>query len=465
MLQQESKDRCIVKKIRFSPEDREKNPYHYISFEVPENTRCLELSYDYTNKEAVIDIGLFAPGSIDFLNASVFRGWSGSSKKQLFVCENWATPGYICGPLVPGYWHVILGLYKVPPEGCKVTIRIRFHEKMLERPWEPRIGKESKVSEKLNGQREKWMRGDLHVHTIHSDGDFHPLEIVEEAKKLGLNYIALTDHNTISQNRYSGVLGGVIVLPGEEVTTYKGHMNVIGYKEWVDFRVTNHREILKLHNMLEERNILHYVNHPKPQGPPWEWDHIEKIGGMEVWQGAWRYNNWHSLDIWHRLLSKGSRVLGLGGSDVHKFKEKNPLSRLGNPTTWVLGIPCPKGVLDGIKRGRVVVTETPRGPFINMHVKLRNRTAGIGDTIPAGTIKVYITTWRTNNNLLLRLISGGKVIWVGTPSQKIVKITLNKSDMYLVADLISSEKGDPWKIAGREIQLKAFTNPIYIAQD
>ena len=39
---------------------------------------------------------------------------------------------------------------------------------------------------------------DLHTHSIHSDGTWTPTQIIEEAEKIGLGAIALTDHNTVS---------------------------------------------------------------------------------------------------------------------------------------------------------------------------------------------------------------------------------------------------------------------------
>ena len=38
---------------------------------------------------------------------------------------------------------------------------------------------------------------DLHTHSVYSDGTFTPAEIIEEAIKIGLSAVALTDHNTI----------------------------------------------------------------------------------------------------------------------------------------------------------------------------------------------------------------------------------------------------------------------------
>jgi predicted metal-dependent phosphoesterase TrpH len=67
---------------------------------------------------------------------------------------------------------------------------------------------------------------DLHLHSTHSDGTLTTAEIVAKAKSLGLNAVALTDHNTVS-----GVPAflseaekqGVTAVAGTELSTvYKG---------------------------------------------------------------------------------------------------------------------------------------------------------------------------------------------------------------------------------------------------
>lgn len=39
---------------------------------------------------------------------------------------------------------------------------------------------------------------DLHTHSIYSDGTFAPKEIIEAAEAIGLNAVALCNHNTVS---------------------------------------------------------------------------------------------------------------------------------------------------------------------------------------------------------------------------------------------------------------------------
>ncbi|MFN3691350.1 MAG: PHP domain-containing protein, partial [Fervidobacterium sp.] len=39
---------------------------------------------------------------------------------------------------------------------------------------------------------------DLHTHTTSSDGTFRPKELVEKAKLIGIEVLAITDHDTVS---------------------------------------------------------------------------------------------------------------------------------------------------------------------------------------------------------------------------------------------------------------------------
>ena len=86
----------------------------------------------------------------------------------------------------------------------------------------------------------RWYRGDLHLHTVHSDGERDPDELVAAAQAGGLDFIVSTDHNTNAANRVWPACrtGGLLVIPGEEVTTRHGHWLAVGLSPhgWVDWR-------------------------------------------------------------------------------------------------------------------------------------------------------------------------------------------------------------------------------------
>jgi len=82
-------------------------------------------------------------------------------------------------------------------------------------------------------------RIDLHTHSHFSgDGLSRPEQMIEQARLRGLDGFALTDHNTSQGCRAFEALGamdaggraggGVLVLPGQEVSTREGHVLVVG---------------------------------------------------------------------------------------------------------------------------------------------------------------------------------------------------------------------------------------------
>lgn len=83
---------------------------------------------------------------------------------------------------------------------------------------------------------------DLHTHSYYSDGEYSPKELVRLAKKKGIKYLALTDHNSVEGIRSainSGQKLGVEVIPGVEIISEWGE--VLGY-----FIDTKNKELLEL---------------------------------------------------------------------------------------------------------------------------------------------------------------------------------------------------------------------------
>lgn len=61
---------------------------------------------------------------------------------------------------------------------------------------------------------------DLHIHTTASDGAYSPVEVVIMAKSMGLEAIAITDHDTlegIEPAQGAGLINGIEIIPGIEL--------------------------------------------------------------------------------------------------------------------------------------------------------------------------------------------------------------------------------------------------------
>lgn len=67
------------------------------------------------------------------------------------------------------------------------------------------------------------MKGDLHVHTTLSDGSLGMEEVISQAKRLGLDFISITDHDTMSSISRARILGeryGIQTIAGVEITCW-----------------------------------------------------------------------------------------------------------------------------------------------------------------------------------------------------------------------------------------------------
>src|SRR5207237_9155056 len=94
-------------------------------------------------------------------------------------------------------------------------------------------------------------RGDLHMHTAHSDGQCQsqkgnkvPCPVfltLETASARGLDFVAVTDHNTVSHfdslRELQPYFDRLLLIPGREITTFEGHANLYRSTEFLDFRV------------------------------------------------------------------------------------------------------------------------------------------------------------------------------------------------------------------------------------
>ena len=99
---------------RWTFEDRFASPWHYLPVEVPPGSREIRVELDYDRTAATLDLGCLGPAG--------FRGWSGGARRSFVISADVATPGYLPGELDPGTWHVIIGIYRLRPEGVPYQV-------------------------------------------------------------------------------------------------------------------------------------------------------------------------------------------------------------------------------------------------------------------------------------------------------------------------------------------------------
>lgn len=461
----------ISRTVHLTPDDKARSPYFYVPFNVPNGTTRVDVTLDYpVGVDCIVDLGCADPRLGPFPACEGFRGWSGGARTRFFVATDEATPGYLPGPLPEGVWHVILGLYRVPTSGIDVEVTMTLDDGP--RPSATPVGKST-----ARRAGKGWYRGDLHCHCFHSDAAGAPETLHAAARQAGIDFLAVSDHNTVSQNRYfqPASSSDLVFLPAMEVTTEYGHANVFGCHEWIDFRIAEPGDTHIVADEVHRRGGLLSINHDKP-GLPWalEWPAADC---MEVWQHPWLAWNWVSLERWQERLSSGMRVPAVGGSDWHQPAELQPEGpfTLARPTT-ALFLPelSQSAILEAIEAGRGYITEAPDGP----HLELMVGDTPMGGTTVGGEVRIetrgaggdILTLHDATGQIASRVIADddAAMAFDVTPDRFLrAEIVAEASRGRLLAEFRAAfADGLPWGLTEAEIARqplrRALSNPVWL---
>ena len=322
--------------------------YDYLRYN-KSHTTTDGLSFEAHQEINIIDIGLINPQGEQV-------GASGSDKLVFIVSEMYATPGYRPVRIMNGSWEVLLGAYKVAPEGVNVHLEIKLAKKCL-----------------------RLFKGDLHTHTLASDGMHTVEELTWKAKRSGLDFIAITDHNQMISTKELPHSMEFTVIPGIEWTHYRGHANFLGVGKPYEgcFATNTEEEAVAKFRSARERNALITINHPFEPGCEFRFS-LEKIpfDCLEIWNGPMRESNLRAVGFWQQLLVSGKKIPVVGGSDYHR---DTPFIFLGGPTMGVYSMSGgASDLLDATRNGHAYIVFSPDGPSAEL---LCNHGAMTGDTV------------------------------------------------------------------------------------
>ncbi len=331
----------------------ETKQYLSIPFEVPQHTERIEVTYSYlrhiqvqtddgiqTHESNIIDLGL-----ID--TSKSLRGWSGSDRTSVFISEHSATPGYKSKAIEAGSWAVALGIYKVE-ERVTVTVDIAMFPKQA-----------------------SWLCGDLHMHTINSDGWYSTSQVIEYAKQAKLDFIALTDHNNTEQNKEIGNPEGITVLPAMEYTNYRGHANFFFPNPCTELATSplsnTTEEMQEFFNEGRASGATIALNHIADDGCPWLFGFEDvPYDVVEIWNGFIKPSDHRARAWWNTQLCGGKKIPAVAGSDTHHIQVGRSY---GSPCVWVNSLSkSPKDILQAIKGGRSCLASSPDSALLDLHL-------------------------------------------------------------------------------------------------
>jgi hypothetical protein len=180
-----------------------------------------------------------------------------------------------------------------------------------------------------------WYRGNTHTHTLDSDGQQTPAQVIEWYRSNGYNFLALTDHDWFSMAEVSGLAAtyntaSFMLMTGEEVTdrsTDRPYVHIVGLgiNQRVPAAPSGSLAAVVVStdvNAVRAAGGVPIYAHPNYSCCPTASDMIlNGLRFMEIMNPSVGDSN---DALWDSLLSAGALVYGLGVDDEHSL----------DPNTW-----------------------------------------------------------------------------------------------------------------------------------
>jgi hypothetical protein len=371
--------------------DRDVKQHIAHAFRVGEGAQALRISFDYAPGRLpegfnALHLTLFDPDGFRGARHRPGEPRDGGVHHTVELSPAHATPGYLPGPIPAGEWSIVIDTHMilpVAPVRYRIAIDVSSEPQQAAAP----VPRQAQAPERRSSG---WYRGDLHGHTVHSDASWQISDLVARAREFQLNFVTLSDHNTISGLAEFEHLAAPDLCPiaGQELTTYWGHALALGLRHWVDWRVRpGARSMPQIAAEVDTAGGLFVIAHPMSVGDPvctgCDWRYRDMLPGparcVEVWNGGlWEgeSHNEDALALWYSWLNAGHRLVGTAGTDVHGPPPAGV--RPGFNVVYAEQL-SERAILDAVARGHLYLSDGPR-------LELRGRAADgalamMGDTL------------------------------------------------------------------------------------
>lgn len=238
--------------------------------------------------------------------------------------------------------------------------------------WAPSpAGAQEPAAQRVEPAR-RWYKGNTHTHTLNSDGDSTPDDVVRWYREHGYHFLVLTDHNFLTSVEALQALHGAddrfLVVRGEEVTDKFGdqsvHVNGLNLGERVPPQGGSSVLDVVQRNVDAVRKAggIPHVNHPN-----FRWsistEELQLVRNnrlLEIFNGHPMVNNVGGggvpglEQVWDAILSSGALLYGIAVDDAHIFKDPGNPAVAGPGRGWVVVRATrlePGALMDALERG------------------------------------------------------------------------------------------------------------------
>jgi hypothetical protein len=373
-----------------------------------------------------------------------------------------ATPGFIPGPIPAGTWQITLDTHMVMPDApVRYTLEVEASPSALAPSPQPLAPSPQPSALRLPPTHPRWYRGDLHAHTVHSDAIWTAADLAAWARAEQLDFVSLTDHNTVSGLAEMLALGGpdLLILGGMEFTTFWGHALMHGSHAWMDWRTRDGRGMAAIATAVADRGGTFIIAHPRAQGDPHctgcRWVYDEVFPGparvVEVWNTAWisDSHNEDGLALACEWLNAGYRMALTSGTDNHG---RDLRIRYGFDHVYAQAL-TEADVLAAVRAGHLYLSS---GPRLEITAQAGAETAMMGDALSpdAGAADVHLAWSGAPPGAQLSLIADGETrrTWAARPDGE-ERITLGVAEARWCLATLRMADG----------RMLALTNPVFLS--
>ena len=469
--------------------------YDYHPFRVPPGVNRLDVKIVKTGT-AKTGLGIFDPRGSHYATLerpNGFRGIYGEERGEFFLSTSDASQSFIPGPVPPGEWTVVVPVFEAQ-QPVPYVVTVEMSAVPGGQPF--RLGADLGVVLDEPG----WYRGDLHAHTPESSDAWRsrtaltPRQWADECRRIGLDFLALTDHNVVSQNFSIADDAGddVLLMAGEEMTNwFHGHATVSGITpgDWFDWRQLPAEKLTPaalrdprtgtIQEFLRAAKASGtYVSAAHPLGANLSWqffgeaaaDPSARTDGLEVWTGQFQPDDEAALRAWDAMLASGQRVVANGGSDLHGVKNTSGFAS-GTPTTVVhADALCKRAIVDALQKGRSFITRLPDGVETYLTatgVDGQRQVMGgsiYGAPTDLASFEILVRRAAGMRLLVVRDAAVVQVVPITSDEQVVPFSTPVGAGGYVRVEVRGQVFLDPAvPLAGRT-DMEAFTNPVWLVQ-
>jgi hypothetical protein len=185
----------------------------------------------------------------------------------------------------------------------------------------------------------KWYKGNTHTHTLNSDGDSTPDDVVRWYREQRYHFLFITDHNVVTPveglNEVAAMPERFLLIRGEELTDQAAekpvHLNMLGGQGVVAPQGgASVAEALRRNvSAIAGAGGVMSINHPNFA---WAMTAADLVAGrgahlLEIHNGHFMVNNAGgggqpgAEALWDTMLSAGIKIFGVASDDMHQLKQ------------------------------------------------------------------------------------------------------------------------------------------------